>query len=322
MAEYKGIQGYSVEYLEADPPAAKAVGRLWYNDSGSGAFKIGTSAAGAWSSGGAMNTARYRGGGGGVGILTAGMVFGGYSTSAGAYLAQVEQYNGTSWTEGPMADYPSVTGDVGQCGTTTAAIGVCGNSTSPVNEVYVGNGSTWSAGENYPAAHERVGVAGLSTSAVAVGGASTATDGTWEYDGSTWTSGGNYTHSGSNIGISGIQTAAIAFDGYDPGVDGTEAATYNGSTWTAITATSTARGEFGWSTKGPTTDTMAFGTGNTEKWNGSSWTEIANVATSRTSGFSLGTTSASLYAGGNPGGVTTTEVWQDPVYTTKTVTVS
>jgi len=319
MAEYKGIQGYSVEYLEADPPAAKAVGRLWYNDSGSGAFKIGTSAAGAWSSGGALNTGRYRGGGGGIGTLTAGMVVGGYSVPLGSYLAQAEQYNGSTWTEGPMADYPSVTGDMGQCGTTTASIGVGGNSTSPVAEVYEGNGSTWSAGGSYPAAHERIGVAGTQTASVAVGGASTSTDGTWEYDGSTWTAGGNYTHSGSNIGISGIQTAALAEGGYG---GTTAAATYNGTAWTSITATSTAREEHGWSTKGTTTDTMAFGTGNTEKWDGSSWTELANVATSRTSGFSLGTTAGALYAGGNPGGVTTTENWEDPIYSIKTVTVS
>ena len=320
MATYKGIQGYSVPSLASDPPAAESVGQLWYN-SASNVWKVGTQAAASWASGGALNNGRYRGGGGGIGTLTAGMIVGGYSTATGSYSAQAEQYNGTSWTEGPMADYPSITGDLGQCGTTTASIGVGGNSTSPVAEVYVGNGSTWSAGTSYPAAHERIGVAGLSTSAVAVGGASPSTDGTWNYDGSTWTAGGNYTHSGSNIGISGIQTAAIAFDGYENPGDGTEAATYDGSTWTAITATSTARGEFGWSTKGPTTDTMAFG-GNTEKWNGSSWTELANVATPRTAGFSLGTTAAALYAGGNPGGVTTTEEWQDPVYSIKTVTTS
>jgi hypothetical protein len=254
------------------------------------------------------------------------MVFGGYSVPAGAYLAQVEQYNGTSWTEGPMADYPSVTGDAGQCGTTTAAIGVGGSSTSWVNEVYEGNGSTWSAGGNYPSVTNRTSVAGIQTAALGAGGAGPGYDqiiSCFEYDGSTWTSGGDYINIVANVGISGIQTAAIGFDGYGPGgSDSTAAATYNGSSWTAITSTSTARGEFGWSTKGPTTDTMAFGTGNTEKWDGSSWTEIANVATSRTSGFSLGTTSAALYAGGNPGGVTTTENWEDPIYSIKTVTVS
>ena len=52
---------------------------------------------------------------------------------------------------------------------------------------------------------------------------------------------------------------------------------------------------------------MAFGIGSTEKWDGSSWTEIADNSTPRTSGFGLGTTEKALYAGGNPGGVTTPE---------------
>ena len=322
MATYKGIQGFTVQSLSSDLPAAKAVGQLWYNSTAS-AFKIGTEGAGAWASGGALNQVRYRGGGGGIGIVTAGMVVGGYSTAAGSYLANAEQYNGTAWTEGPMANYPGVVGDLGQCGTTTAAIGVGGSSPAfPGQTTEEGDGSSWAEGGNYPTALNRVGLAGTQTATLGVGGAHPPTNVTAEYNGSSWTAGGTYTHLGSNIGISGIQTAAIAFDGYDPSADGTEAATYNGTAWTAITATSTARGEFGWSTKGPTTDTMAYGTGNTEKWNGSSWTEIANVASPRTSGFSLGTTASCLYAGGNPGGVSTTEVWTDPIYTIKTVTVS
>ena len=303
MADYKAIKGHTIQTVAGDPGTI-VNGLIWYDSvakkvQGS---KLGTAA---WSSGGNLNNPRYRGGGGGCGTRDEALIFGGYSTATGSYLAQVEEYDGSSWTEGPHADYPSVTGDVGQCGTRSACLGVGGNSTSPVNEVYVGNGSTWSAGEDYPAAHERIGVAGLSTSAVAVGGASASTDGTWEYDGSTWTAGGDYTHSGSNIGISGIQTAALAEGGYG---GTTAAATYNGTAWTSITATSTAREEHGWSTKGTTTDTMAFGSpANTEKWDGSSWTEIANVSTPRTAGFSLGTTSKALYAGGNPGGITGTE---------------
>ena len=303
MADYKAIKGHTIQTVAGDPGTI-VNGLIWYDSvakkvQGS---KLGTAA---WSSGGNLNNPRYRGGGGGCGTRDEALIFGGYSTATGSYLAQVEEYDGSSWTEGPHADYPSVTGDVGQCGTRSACLGVGGNSTSPVNEVYVGNGSTWSAGENYPAAHERIGVAGLSTSAVAVGGASASTDGTWEYDGSTWTAGGDYTHSGSNIGISGIQTAALAEGGYG---GTTAAATYNGTAWTSITATSTAREEHGWSTKGTTTDTMAFGSpANTEKWDGSSWTEIANVSTARTAGFSVGTTSAAFYAGGNPGGITGTE---------------
>jgi hypothetical protein len=322
MATYKGIQGYTVQKLATDPTVEDSVGQLWYNSTTYN-FKIATSTTGAWAAGGTLVNPRYRGGGGGIGTVSAAMIVGGYSTGTGSYLNQVEQYDGTAWTEGPMANYPASIGDVGQCGITTASIAAGGNTPSfPGATVFVGNGSVWTSATAYPAAHSRIGMAGTQTAALGLGGDGPPNNETWAYNGTGWTAGGAYTHAGSNIGISGVQTAAIGFDGYDPGADGTEAATYDGSTWTAITATSTARGEFGWSTKGPTTDTMAFGTGNTEKWNGSSWSELANNATPRSSGFSVGTTSLAFYAGGNPGGITATEEWADPVYAIKTVTVS
>ena len=176
-----------------------------------------------------------------------------------------------------------------------------------MDEVYEGDGSSWTAGGDYPSVTNRTGVAGTQTAALGVGGAGPGYDNVvscFEYDGSSWTSGGNYPTAGSNIGAAGLQTAAIGQGGNN---SETEAATYNGTAWTAITDISNPRGEHGWSTNGTTTDTMAFGTTQTEKWDGSSWTEIADNSTSRTSGFSVGTTSKKLYAGGNPGGVTTTE---------------
>ena len=310
MADYKAIKGHTIQTVAGDPGTI-VDGLIWYDSvakkvQGS---KLGTAA---WTSGGNLNNGRYRGGGGGCGTRDAGLIFGGYSTATGSYSAQVEQYNGTSWTEGPHADYPSVTGDVGQCGTTTAALGVGGNSPSFVDEVYHGDGSSWTAGGDYPSPTNRTSVAGIQTAALGAGGAGSGYDqiiSCFEYDGSSWTSGGNYTNIVANVGIAGTQTAAIAEGGYGPGgSDSNEAATYNGTAWTAITDTSTNRGEHGFSTTGTTTDYMTFGSpANTEKWDGTSWTEIADVSTARTSGFSVGTTSAAFYAGGNPGGITGTE---------------
>ena len=305
MTTYKGIKGLSLQTVAGDPGTLVG-GEIWYDNVAKkvkGA-KLGSAA---WSTGGNLNSGRYRGGLGGAGTRDEALIFGGYSTAAGSYSAAVEQYDGTSWTEGPHADYPSVTGDAGICGTQTAALGVGGSSTSWVNEVYEGDGSSWTAGGNYPSAINRTGVAGIQTAALAVGGAGDGYDNavsSYEYDGSSWTGGGNYPTSGSNIGAAGTQTAAIGQGGNN---SGTEAATYNGTAWTAITDISNPRGEHGWSTNGTTTDTMAFGTTQTEKWDGSSWTEIVDNSTSRSSGFSVGTTSKALYAGGNPGGVVTTE---------------
>ena len=39
MATYKGIQGYRVESLASDPPAAIGLGQLWYN-SASNVWKV------------------------------------------------------------------------------------------------------------------------------------------------------------------------------------------------------------------------------------------------------------------------------------------
>jgi hypothetical protein len=57
MSEYKGIKGFSIQSLSADP-ADPNIGQVWYNST-SGSWKV-TSAttAGAWATGNNMNTAR------------------------------------------------------------------------------------------------------------------------------------------------------------------------------------------------------------------------------------------------------------------------
>jgi hypothetical protein len=74
MTLYKGIQGFSVQNLSADPTDPNE-GQLWYNST-SNVWKL-TSAttAGAWATGGNMNTAReYLTG---AGTQTAALAFGG-----------------------------------------------------------------------------------------------------------------------------------------------------------------------------------------------------------------------------------------------------
>ena len=319
MANYKSFKGFKVRSLASDPPVDE--GQMWYNTT-SGTLKYDFVGAGAWSSGGALNQGRYRGGGGGIGTQTDGMIAGGYSTTYPGSLTHVEQYDGSTWTEGPMANLPSVTSDAGQCGIVTASIIVGGNSPGVTTDVFEGNGSTWTAGTAYPTAHERIGVAGTQTAVLAVGGTPPTTNALcFEYNGASWTAGGDYVKGGSNIGVAGTLTAGIAMDGY--GTPDQDAGTYNGTAWAEITSTSTPRGEFGWSTLGTTTNTIATGnpTGNTEKWNGSSWTELANMSAGRGSPFSAGTTAAMFVTGG-PGSQTITENWDDPVQTVKTVTTS
>ena len=56
MTTYKNIKGIEIKYLSADPPAPNA-GQVWYNST-SKVVKGAINGLGAWSSGGALNTAR------------------------------------------------------------------------------------------------------------------------------------------------------------------------------------------------------------------------------------------------------------------------
>ena len=115
MATYKGIQGRTVQNLSSDPGTlSEVLGQLWYN-SGSGKFKVAVQAAGAWSSGGELNTARMSAAQGG--IQTAAVCFGGRIP---ADTALTEEYNGTAWTE--VGDLTTGRALAGSCGTITAAL--------------------------------------------------------------------------------------------------------------------------------------------------------------------------------------------------------
>jgi hypothetical protein len=96
MAEYKGIKGFKVQYLSADPSDPN-IGQTWYNDTSKDLKYTGATAAGAWATGTSLNTARYSLGG--AGIQTAALAFGGYGPDTSG--ATEEEYDGTSWTNNP-----------------------------------------------------------------------------------------------------------------------------------------------------------------------------------------------------------------------------
>ena len=73
MATYKGIKGFKVQSLAADPVASAA-----------------------WTAGGAMNTGRRYGAG--LGTSTAAWAGGG-ADDPGGFSNKGEEYNGTAWTE-------------------------------------------------------------------------------------------------------------------------------------------------------------------------------------------------------------------------------
>jgi hypothetical protein len=149
--------------------------------------------AGTWSSGGSLNSARYRMMGG-AGTLTAGLAVGGANNDPSPTTNDVESYNGTSWTT--STSFPITAADIGMTGTATASLAIGGN--GPGNNtdgVYNFDGSSWTSTTSLPSAGARIQAIGTQTAALAVGGqappSQAYTNRTLEFDGSTWTTGGN-----------------------------------------------------------------------------------------------------------------------------------
>ena len=333
MATYKGIQGYTVQKLSDDPTVSEAVGQLWYNST-SGDFKVGTSAAGAWASGGSLNQARTTGVGYGITSDTAGAVGGYRSSPSAGVVANNEQYNGTAWTE--VADLPGANGYMGGGGTQTAALSFGGDArpspaTVPNPVVLIWNGSSWTETTEMNSSVAEGYGCGISSSAIlSAGGRAapypTATAATESWNGSAWTEGGNMLNTAIKRPLMGTITAALA-NSLPPGSTNTEQ--YDGTSWTEVGDSNT--NHTSGNGVGSTTDALVYSNGsstvNTETYNGTSWTEVANMASGRATiqGNVQATNSESAIAAGGegPGGIVgTTEEWTSPIYSIKTVTVS
>ena len=324
MATYKGIQGYSVQKLSSDPTASEAEGQLWYN-SASGKFKISTAGAGAWSSGGALTTARDLLGGG-AGIQTAAMVASGRTPTE---TANTETYNGTAWTEvNNLNEAKSWGASFGA--TNTAAIYAGGHTPPPAFTVNAESwdGTSWTEDANINTAREGAASNGSQTSGLMYGGDNTPVlDIVESWNGTSWAETADLNTARTGAGGAGSSnTSALAFGG-EPTTGVTES--WNGTSWTEVNNLNTAR-------QRPIpagTQTAALAAGGdppgvalTEKWDGTSWTEVADLATARGGGGTAHSapSGVALVTGGRQTSAmqTATEEWNDPVYTIKTVTVS
>ena len=94
MAEYKGIKGFKVQYLSADP-SDPIIGQTWYNSTSKDLKFTGFQAAG-WATGNNMNTARWALAG--AGTQTAAHIMAGFNGSS--YILASEFWNGTSMSTG------------------------------------------------------------------------------------------------------------------------------------------------------------------------------------------------------------------------------
>ena len=94
MTTYKEIKGTQIEVLESDP-SNPVEGQVWYNSTSNVLKGAAATTAGAWSSGGNLNTGRRQMAG--AGTATSSIVAGGYAP--GGQTAATESWNGSNWTE-------------------------------------------------------------------------------------------------------------------------------------------------------------------------------------------------------------------------------
>ena len=268
-----------------------------------------------WGSGGNVNTARR--GGAGLGIQTAALLAGGYSTTPTTF---VEEYDGSSWSEVTNTPADMSAG----AGTQTAALVFNGTTA-----LYY-DGTNWTSSTALPTA--MVGGTGLQTAALAVIPPPSGTT-TLEWDGSSWTTGGSYnTARPSGLGgmTSGIQTSAISAgtpSSPPPTRVGPITEQYDGTSWATSSGTQgTARHTYMTSAANNTAALIAGGspyTTATEEFDQSintitpaAWSSTTNLPAAIFGAQGAGTPNAALVFGGfGPSARTDSYKWDGSSWT-------
>ena len=300
-------------------------GQLYFNST-TNTFKetITDIPAGTWSAGGVLNTARQDFGG--LGSQTAAFAIGGFVSPAGT--TNVEQYNGTSFTE--TTDLNAAITANACAGTTTAGITFGGaqppGTVKGTTELW--NGSAWTEVNDLNTARGTLAGGGTSTAALAAtGNTNTASvTNTESWDGTSWTEVNDVNLARAALAGFGTQSNFLIAGG-DP-TPKAQTELWDGSSWTEVNDLNTARGQLKGS--GIYTSGIVFAGynaptlyANTEFWNGSSWTEVNDMATARRKLGSANTsaTAALAFGGGTPSSTTATEEWTVPL-ANKTITAS
>ena len=333
MAEYINIRGQSIEVVASDP-ANPTVGQIWYNST-SNTLKGGSvTTSSSWATGTnyPVNITRN----GSAGTQTATLMFGGQTP---AYTGATNEYDGATWTAGGSLN--TARGHVVGAGTQTTAIAIGGYAPTVTGATEEYDGTSWTNGGSTATARAQAGAGGDSTAAIYFGGTPSpynSTVATELYNGTSWTSGNNMGSGRYSLAGAGSQTAALAISGYGPvsgpgtGSTFTGSEEYDGTNWAAGGTLNT--GRYAAASGGIQTAALLISgwlpgaTAATELYDGTSWTNDTNVNSPRfsTNMGAVGTTSASLYAGGETPGsprVNTVEEYTGAgVAVTKTITVS
>ncbi len=300
MATYKEIKGVTIQTLSEDPVLAGAAG-------------------GSWSSGGNLNEGIV--GNAGFGTYTAAVSVGGFQPP---YTAQVEEYNGSSWTT--VTSTPTAADSMGSCGPQTAGL-VFGGQGAPggnINSTFEYDATNWTSGGNLNTTRRDLIGAGTQTAGLAAFGAvdppfSAEAE---QYNGSAWTTVAEGNTARRSAAGGGTSTSAMAYGGFSPPYT-SNAETWNGTSWTEVANIHAIKGILGGGGASNTSQLAFGGYGgppgsqrytNTESWNGASWTEVNDLSVARSTkhGLPSSPTANQLFAGGHtpPANYTTiTEEW-------------
>lgn len=287
--------------------------------------------AGAWATGGALNTARRSMNTGPIGTQDAGLSAGGYTTTR---VAVTEEYNGTAWSNGNNTT--DTLNNRGGAGSQTAGL-LFGGLPSPtaVDDTEEYDGTNWTAGGALNTARGYGPIAaGTQTAALAAGGYNppvTFVTSVEFYNGSTWATQPN-TNQPNYAGASGgDQTAAwyVGAGAVSPAPPNKLTYNWDGTSWTSSGsyASSPVVNLFG---GGPQTAGWMCGgdldpgySSSTNHYDGSVWSTAPTLGTARNYGGSGGTTTAGLIFGGfNGSNLSNTEEFTGETTSANTVDIT
>jgi hypothetical protein len=191
-----------------------------------------------------------------MGTQTAALGASGRTDAPGTNTTDVEEYDGSSWTEGPNLTTARRLANSG-CGTTTAGLVFGGAPPYVDTEEY--NGITWSEQNNMSTGRTYLAGFGTQTAAVAATGQNTSGDEvttTEEYNGTSWTTATAAPTATQSAAAAGILTSGLIFGGEIPPTNTptNKAFAYDGTSWTALPDMGTA----GFSATGHGTRTAAL----------------------------------------------------------------
>jgi len=319
MADFSTIKGFNVQVLSADPPAP-GVGQVWYNTTTATLKGYGQIGTGAWAAGGTVPASFY--GGAYCGTQTAGLVAGGNPGG----VTNAYDYNGSTWTAAGSLNQGRTYMVPSGIGTQTAAQ-VMGGEEGYLADTEQYNGTAWTQMNVMGNAMQSRGGAGNQAGALAMCGVGDAgyLALVESWDGTNWSVSTASPEARGYAAGGGTQTSALECGGYP---DKTSADTWNGSSWTEITALNSGKDN---SSRGVTNDSSALmaagepvpgGRGIlTEVWDGSTWTELADLSTPGNKRPGNGTTALAIVVGNESPNNGAVEEWTVPT-TTKTFSSS